>query len=142
MDEMPNKSVTRLKSVNPTTASYAGLSQAMIVRSGDVMFLTGHCSVGEDGEIVEGDFETQLDATFRNIGRTLAAAGTDFASAVKFTYYVVDYRPEMLAALKKVRNKYIDQNSPPASTFVAVAALYDPKLVIEIDGVVAISSKE
>jgi len=142
MNETHLKATARLKPVNPPTASYAGLSQAMVVRSGDVMFLTGHCSVDADGEIVEGDFETQLDATFQNIGRTLAAAGADFASAVKFTYYVIDYRPEMLAALKKVRNKYIDQSAPPASTFVAVAALYDPRLVIEIDGIVAISSKE
>jgi enamine deaminase RidA (YjgF/YER057c/UK114 family) len=81
----------------------------------------------------------QLDAAFRAIGRTLAAAGADFSTAIKFTYYVVDYRPEMLAVLKKVRNRYINQDVPPASTFVAVAALYDPRLCIEIDGIVAVA---
>jgi 2-iminobutanoate/2-iminopropanoate deaminase len=133
---------SRLASINPPTANYPGLSQAVVVRPGDVMFLTGHVSVGEDGEIIDGDFETQLDATFKNLGRTLAAAGADFGGVVKFTYYVVGYKPEMLAVLKKVRNKYINQHTPPASTFVEVASLYDPKLIIEIDGIVAVSPKE
>jgi enamine deaminase RidA (YjgF/YER057c/UK114 family) len=141
MPESTNDRPPRLVPVNPPTAAYPGLSQAMIVRQGDIMFLTGHVSVGEDGAIIDGDFETQLDAAFRNIGRTLAAGGADFSGAVKFTYYVVGYQPEMLAALKRVRNRYISQEAPPASTFVAVAALYDPRLRVEIDGIVALSPK-
>jgi 2-iminobutanoate/2-iminopropanoate deaminase len=130
----------KLEAFNPPAANYAGLSQAVAVRSSDLLFLTGHVSVGEDGEIIEGDFETQLDAAFRNIARTFAEAGAKFGDAVKFTYYVVNYRPDMLAALKRVRNRYINQDVPPASTFVAVAALYDPRLVVEIDGIVAMPS--
>jgi enamine deaminase RidA (YjgF/YER057c/UK114 family) len=140
MHTTPGIHPPRLVAVNPPGAAYAGLSQAVIARADNLMFITGHVAIADDGEIVKGDFETQLDATFRNIGRTLRAAGTSFESVVRFTYYVVDYEPEMLSILRKVRSRYITGDVAPASTFVAVAALYDPELRVEIDGVAILPS--
>ncbi len=106
----------------------------MRIRGGDLTILSGHVPVEANGELVVGDFEAQLDAAFRAIGRTLAAAGAGYEALVRLTIYVVDYDPAMLAVLKRVRSRYVSAEAPPASAFVAVAALYDARIKVEIDG--------
>jgi 2-iminobutanoate/2-iminopropanoate deaminase len=120
--------------VNPPGATFAGISQAMRVAGGEIAFLSGHVPVDEDGDLVVGDFEAQLDAAFRAIGRTLAAAGAGYDALARLTIYVVDYEPGMLATLRRVRERYVSAEAPPASVFIAVAALYDPRAKVEIDG--------
>ena len=85
-----------------------------------------------------GDFETQLTAVFDNIGRTLAAAGVGFEAVARFTIYVTDYDPAMLAVLRQVRSRFISAEVPPASALVAVAALYDPCVRVEIDALAVV----
>lgn len=58
---------------------------------GDLLFLSGQASIGEDGSIVGvGDFDAQLAQTFANIGKVLAAAGSDLSRVVKVTIYLTD----------------------------------------------------
>jgi enamine deaminase RidA (YjgF/YER057c/UK114 family) len=80
-------------------------------------------------------------AAFQAIERTLRAAGVGFEAVARFTYYVTDYEPGMTAVLKKLRAEFIDNNLPPASTFIPVAELYDPRARIEIDGVAVLPTK-
>lgn len=127
-----------IESINPPGASFPGVSQAVLVRGGNLVALSGHVPVDANGDLVEGDFETQLTAVFNNIGRTLAAAGTDFLSVIRFTMYVTDYSPAMLPVLKMVRARYISKERPPASALVGVAALYDPRVRVEIDALAVI----
>ena len=103
------------------------------------MVLSGHVPIDAAGNLVVGDFESQLTAVFDNIGRTLAAAGTDFASVARFTIYVTDYSPDMVAILKRVRANYIRMDRPPASALIAVAALYDPRVRVEIDALAVVA---
>lgn len=57
---------------------------------------------------------------------------------VKLTYYVVNLSPEVTAMLRELRTGYLNQARPPASTLVAVAALVDPRLLLEIEAIAVI----
>jgi len=127
-----------LQSVNAPSASFPGISQGVIIGGGRLLVLSGHVPVDADGNLVPGDFEAQLAAVFENIGRTLAAAGVGFEAVARFTVYVTDYDPSMLSVLRQVRSRFISAATPPASALVAVAALYDPRVRVEIDGLAVV----
>lgn len=127
-----------IQSVNAPGASFPGVSQAVLIQGGKLLALSGHVPVDAAGSLVTGDFETQLNAVFQNIGRTLAAAVVGFEAVVRFTIYVTDYDPAMLPVLRKVRSQFISAEVPPASALVAVAALYDPRVRVEIDALAVV----
>jgi enamine deaminase RidA (YjgF/YER057c/UK114 family) len=127
-----------LDPINPPGAAFPGISQAMRIRRGDLLVLSGHVPVDADGQLVTGDFATQLDAVFKAISRTLSAAGVGFEAVARLTIYVVAYEPGMLATLREVRSRYISASAPPASVFVSVAALYDPRVRVEVEGLAVI----
>lgn len=127
-----------LQAVNAPGAAFPGVSQAVMVSGGRLLVLSGHVPVDATGNLVTGNFATQLAAVFENIGRTLAAAGVGFEAVARFTIYVTDYDASMLATLREVRSRYISASTPPASVLVAVAALYDPRVRVEIDGLAVV----
>ena len=127
-----------LLSVNAPGASFPGVSQGILIKGGRLLALSGHVPVDAAGNLVTGDFEAQLTAVFENIGRTLAAAGAGFEAVARFTIYVTDYDPAMLAVLRQVRSRFVSAEVPPASALVAVAALYDPRVRVEIDALAVV----
>jgi enamine deaminase RidA (YjgF/YER057c/UK114 family) len=129
-----------LEAVNPPGGDFPGLSQAVIVRQGNLMFLSGQTPVDQTGQVVEGNFEAQVGAVFANIGRILEAAGVGFESVVRMTYYVANYAPERIAVIKKVRGPLLTADCPPASILIPVAELYDPAIEIEIECIVVLPS--
>jgi len=127
-----------LQPVNAPGASFPGVSQGILIKGGQLLALSGHVPVDAAGNLVTGDFAAQLTAVFENIGRTLAAAGVGFEAVARFTIYVTDYDLGMLPVLRRVRNKFISAEVPPASALVAVAALYDPRVRVEIDALAVV----
>ena len=128
-----------LQSVNAPGASFPGVSHGILIQGGRLLVLSGHVPVDVAGDLDTGDFQTQLTAVFENIGRTLAAAGVGFEAVARFTIYVTDYEPAMLLVLRQVRSKFISAAVPPASALGAVAALYDPRVRVEIDALAVVS---
>jgi len=127
-----------LQPVNTPGASFPGVSQGILIKAGRLLALSGHVPVDAAGNLVTGDFAAQLTAVFENIGRTLAAAGVGFEAVARFTIYVTDYDLGMLSVLRQVRNKFISAEVPPASALVAVTALYDPRIRVEIDALAVV----
>ena len=127
-----------LQPINPPGANFPGMSQAIVVRKGCPLFLSGHVPVDSKGELVVGDFETQLEAVFEAIGRTLSAARVGFDALARLTIYVVRYDSSMLPILRRVRARYLSAEAPPASVLVAVAGLYDPRVQVEIEAVAVV----
>jgi 2-iminobutanoate/2-iminopropanoate deaminase len=127
-----------LQSINAPGAAFPGISGGVVINGGRLLILSGHVPVDIHGNLVTGDFDIQLTAVFENIGRTLSAAGAGFESVARFTIYVTDYDPSMLVTLRSVRSRFIASGTPPASVFVAVAALYDPRVRVEIDALAAV----
>lgn len=125
----------KMKMVNPAGVNIPGVSQAVVVESGKVMYLSGHVPMGADGKIVGKTIEEQLDQVLANMKYTLKAAGTDFSSLVRVTVYIKGYDITKLAGIRKVRDKWLNMKQPPASALIGVAELFHPQALVEVDAV-------
>lgn len=100
-------------------------------KAGELLFLSGQAAIDANGAIVgAGDFYVQLEATFANIDRVLAAGSSDRSRIIKVTIYLTDMGnfPAIVAA----RRRYFTPPWP-ADTIVEVRALALPELMVEID---------
>ena len=123
-----------LKPVNPPGADIPGISQAMIVEQGRLMFLSGHVPFGPEG-FAEGDFAAQLDQVFANMDATLQEAGADLSSIARITFFVPGYDGSQLDTLRTVRDRWVNTDNPPASALIGVDALFHPEVLVEVDAI-------
>jgi enamine deaminase RidA (YjgF/YER057c/UK114 family) len=121
--------------LNPTN----GYTHVVAATGGKTVYVSGQVAVNEKAEVVgKGDFRAQVERTFENLKAALAAAGASFADVVKVTYFVVDLKPEHVAALREVRRKHLDAQNPPASTLLGVSALAVADWLVEIEVVAVV----
>ena len=108
------------------------LGYARAVRSGDLLFLAGTCSVGDDNEVVApGDMAGQITQIYRLITIVLEAHGATFENVVKEMIYVSD-----IAAFRdalSVRAGFYQGAAPPAATWIEVSGFMRPEFLIEIE---------
>lgn len=129
----------RMQAVNPAEINIPNISQAMLVKSGDLLFLSGHLPLRSDGTIAGPALEDQLEQVFLNLKATLAAAGADFGNVARITIYVRNLEAADLPIIRAVRDRHINVARPPASALIGVAALYDTNVRVEIDAIAAVS---
>ncbi|ATN37239.1 RidA family protein [Rhizobium daejeonense] len=109
------------------------------IRPGTPVFATGQVSWDENGEVVgAGDIDAQVARTYENIGLLLAGLGATPDDIVKTVTYVTD--PGFAAAIHRGRQAFFAGCELPASTFIHVAGLADPQLLLEIDIVVMVKT--
>ena len=100
------------------------------VRSGNLLFLSGQIPLDPaTGELVQGDFPSQVRRVFDNLKAVLAAAGATFAHVTRATVYLTDLGNFQM--LNGIYAEYFGEHKPARST-VGVASL--PKGAnVEID---------
>ncbi|PKP44079.1 MAG: RidA family protein [Bacteroidetes bacterium HGW-Bacteroidetes-13] len=125
-------SQTQKQYLNPDGTKPVGFSQVVVANPGKTIYLSGQVPFDAAGQI-SSDFEQQTAQVYDNIQKALVAAGATFADVVKMQIFVVDYTPEKLEIIRKVRLRYIDNEHPPATTLVGVSAFFRPEVKIEID---------
>lgn len=117
----------------PGMAPPIGYSFA-VKKSGTPIHLAGQVAIDGAGCIVgEGDAEAQTEQVFQNLRRVVAACGGTMDDIVKINVYVTDakYRPAIAAA----RTRHFAAGKLPASTYVVVAGLAIPQLLVEVEAV-------
>ena len=70
---------------------------------------------------------------FENLTAALAAADADWSDVVKLDYFVRDIGE--VAALRAIRDEYVNTEQPPASTLVEVSRLFRDDVLVEIEAV-------
>ena len=110
-----------------------GFTHIVTSSPGKTIYLSGQGGFGEDGELPD-DFTTQSENTFKNLQKCLETAGATFNDVVKMNYYLVDIND--LAQLRGIRSRYINMDTPPASTLVQAPLIGD--LLIEVDAVAVV----
>jgi enamine deaminase RidA (YjgF/YER057c/UK114 family) len=123
-------------------AAATGYSHVVVTRPGKLVFIAGQVANNREGQLVgRDDLKGQTEQVFQNIKTALTAAGASFDDVVKLNWYIKGYKPESLAMLRDVRNKYVNAEHPPASTLVGVAALFQADYLIEADAVAVVPEK-
>jgi len=109
------------------------------IRPGTPVFPTGQVAWDENGEVVgESDIDAQVAQVYKNIGLLLAGLGATPDDIVKTVTYVTD--PGFAAAIHRGRQAFFNGADLPASTFIHVAGLADPRLFLEIDLILMVST--
>lgn len=126
--------------INPATVrTVSGYSHALI-KSGTPVFVTGQVAWDVDGAVVgKGDIHAQVDQTWANIHAVLADLGASITDVVKLTTYATDAR--YMQAIGEGKARQFEQGRFPASTFVVVAGLADPDLLVEIEVIAMIPTQ-
>jgi enamine deaminase RidA (YjgF/YER057c/UK114 family) len=113
-----------------------GYSRALKV--GNHVYVSGTTSLTGDGTLVGvGDPYAQTKQTLETIRWALEQAGATMDDIVRYRVYLtrIEDTPEVSRALAEVF-----QPIRPANTLVAVAALADPRMLVEIDADAVIGS--
>jgi len=118
----------------------AGYSHIAKVNQGTIVYVSGQVPIDASGKLIgEGDFEAQVEQVFRNLKLAVEAAGGTMADIVKLNYYVAaELDQASVPKLRPIRDRYLNVEDPPASTFLFVARLARPGWLIEIEAVAAI----
>ncbi|MEU4624673.1 RidA family protein [Actinoplanes sp. NPDC023801] len=119
--------VTRLPGAVP------GISDVVHV-AGGLLFVSGQTALNDAADVPE-DFDVELDQAFAALVAALAAAGAAPADLARVTIYVRDLPNRSLETIRAVRDRWIAPGSRPASALIGVAALFDPRVQVEIDAV-------
>src|SRR4051794_25800525 len=105
-----------------------GYSRA--VAAGDFIFVSG-CTSIVDGEVAhDGDLTKQAEQATLIAGQALAGLGASLADVVQTRMYVTDITRWREAA---EAHRLAFGDVAPAATMVQVAALIDPRLLVEVE---------
>jgi len=126
--------------INPPALSTPnGYSHAAVIDLGTctMVILSGQVAFDKQGNLVgKDDIEKQTDQVFRNIKAIAAAAGGSMNHVVKLNFLVTDV--SQLPAIRRIRDRYINTKTPPASTLAQVNRLFREDVLIEIEATLVI----
>jgi enamine deaminase RidA (YjgF/YER057c/UK114 family) len=115
-------------------SSPPGYSHVVTIPAGRLVWTAGQIAMDADGTVVAvGEWEGQARRVFENLTRALEAASAGWSDVIKLTYFVVDVSG--LAAIRAVRDEFVDRTRPPTSTLVQVAGLAHRDLLLEVEAV-------
>src|SRR3954463_754412 len=136
---LPVVAFAQVKRTNPPALSAPTGYTHIVEVSGPAktIYISGQIAFDKDGKLVgAGDMKAQAEQVFKNLETALTAAGAKFSDVVKMNTYVTDI--DKAPAVREVRVRYFG-NLTPASTFVQVAKLVRPELMIEIEVVAVVA---
>ena len=113
------------------TVAYSANGVKTIIISGQVGYEGG--SVGES-------FEEQVEMTYRNLVKELAAAGASPEDVVKLNTYIVDLDSDRSKTHGRVKAQFFTQTNQPASTMVGVSAMVMKQLLVEVEATAVIEA--
>src|SRR5215212_7599194 len=131
-----NDSDTRF--LNPSAVHQpVGYSHIAETRGGRKIYISGQVALDPAGNLVgPNDLQAQAAQIFKNLEAALAAVGASFDHIVKFTYFLLDI--SQIAAVRAVRDQYINTQRPPASSAVEVRRLFRDDVLIEVEAIAVI----
>lgn len=119
---------------NAVAAPLGAYSHAATVKAGsDMLWIAGQVGVRPDGALPPA-LNEQADEAFANVVRILTANGMTVANLVKVNVYVVSGEPADVVRAARVKHF---GDARPASTFVYIPQLVEPKYLVEVEAVAA-----
>jgi enamine deaminase RidA (YjgF/YER057c/UK114 family) len=118
----------------------AGYSHIAKASGGTTIYIAGQVGADASGKLIgEGNVEAQAEQVFKNLKIAMEAAGGTMADIVKLNIYLVaEVAPSEVPKLRAIRDRYVNVQSPPASTLVTVVRLARPGWLVEIEAVAVV----
>jgi enamine deaminase RidA (YjgF/YER057c/UK114 family) len=108
---------------------------AQVVRTGNLVFMSGAVGRAADGTVVKGDLQAQFRQALDNTRIALAAVGAKPEDVVRITLYLTDMREKGL--LDRMREEFFGPDWP-AATAIGVTALASPEYLVEMDAIAVV----
>ncbi|KUM87180.1 RidA family protein [Streptomyces pseudovenezuelae] len=124
--------------LNPDGLPEIDVYRQVAVASGSrLVFVAGQVAWDAEGRTVgAGDLAAQVEQSYLNVGRALAAAGGSFDDVAKLNVHVVDWTPDkmpqLLEGISRAAAKLGVTPVAPA-TLLGVAALDVPDHLVEVE---------
>lgn len=93
---------------------------SQILEVGDFLFLSGQVALGEDGNVISGETQTQAEKILENINELLESAGSSLSRVIKTTIFLTDLK-DFQGVNEVFRRNF--KEPYPARTTVQVSAL-------------------
>ncbi len=138
---MMNRMIKETHLKNPATIHKPnGYSHVAEVVSGKMVYIAGQVALDQAGQLVgKDDLAAQVEQVFANLSEALKSAGGSFADVVKLNYFCAERVDRIeLAIVRSIRDRYVNTQSPPVSTFVFISSLVNPDWLIEVEAVAVI----
>ena len=128
-----------LESISPAALPPSrGYSQVVVARGSRTVYVSGQVSADAEGNVVApGDVVGQARRAFANMRMAIEAAGASVADIAKVSWFVVDYRSELLPELVAARREVMGDHSC-ASTLVGVTSLALPQYLVEVEAIAVV----
>ena len=127
---MPKITIKDHQDLPPPSAPYA-----QVVRSGNLVFVSGAVGKDKKGNIAKGDIQAQFKQALENTRIALEAVGAKPEHVVRVTLYLLDMRQK--SALDKLRDDFFGPDWP-AAVAIGVTALASPDYLVEMDAIAVI----
>ena len=126
---------------NPETiAKPPGYSHVVEVTGpGRTVYFAGQLGLDKSGKIGASARE-QIETAFENMKAALASVGAGFEHVVKINNYIVDIGAN-IAQFREIRDKYVNQAAPTASTTIGVPELARPGALFEVEAIAILPPK-
>ena len=123
--------------INPDGHVQVPLYHHVAVATGSKQIhIAGQVAWDADGNLVApGDLAGQVAQVYRNVAKSLAAAGATFHDVVRFTWYAVDWEKSKIEAFSAgvdQATREFDLSTPPAA-LIGVSILYEPGILVEAE---------
>jgi enamine deaminase RidA (YjgF/YER057c/UK114 family) len=113
-------------------ASKYGFAQAVSVRAGRLIFVSGQVAWDASERLVATDLPGQAAAAMANVARALAAAGAELGHVTALRIYIVG-EPSDTSGVSDALRAAFPAREGPAATWVRVGGLEGDGLLIEIE---------
>jgi enamine deaminase RidA (YjgF/YER057c/UK114 family) len=119
------------KNISSGTKWEAAVGYSRAVRMGPHVWVAGTTAVDENGHVVgRGDAHAQARYVFQKIERALREAGASMADVVRTRMFVTDMSKQ--AEIGRAHAEFF-LDVRPCATMVAIPALVEPELLVEIE---------
>jgi enamine deaminase RidA (YjgF/YER057c/UK114 family) len=106
---------------------------------GRTVYFAGQLGIDKSGKMGANARE-QVEIAFENVKAALASVGANFDHVVKLNNYIVDIGTN-IAHYREVRDRYVNNAAPPASTTVGVPQLARPGALFEVEAIAVLPPK-
>ncbi|MBO9691989.1 RidA family protein [Chryseobacterium sp.] len=126
---------------SPKVFSIRGLSQSVSIDCGSskMILLSGQVPLDSDGNLMGNTIEEQTKQIFRNIENILKEYGGTGKDIIKLVIYTTDITKT--PDFRKVRDLFVNLQTPPVSSLVEVNRLFRDDIHIEVEATAVIKNK-